>query len=132
MDGGHIDCATDLDVIHEIAHQVLGLAVHPLGNDNFFCQRCLGGIPRFQGSGILQGRFIAPVHRRRRLGILTVGAPADINVDILHTHPADFLNGLFPLDNPFLALGVMGDPVVVEVGNVHTDLQGRDGNAFDH
>ena len=97
-----------------------------MSNNYFFCQRGLRGVSRLQGSGVLQGRFIASIHMRRRLGILAVGAPADINVDILHTHPANFLNGLFPLDNTSFALGVMGDPIVVEVGNVHTDLQGGD------
>ncbi len=55
-----------------------------------------------------------------------------MDINELHPHLADFLDGFLFFDNTSLALGVVGNPVVVQIGYVHADLECGDGDAFYH
>ena len=103
-----------------------------LGNHDFFRKRNMGPQARRQFTRLLQGRLIPAIHLGGGFRVLGIEPLRGIDIDELHAHTADFLDGFLFFDNTSLALGVVGNPVVVQVGYVHADLECGNGDALDH
>ena len=132
VNGGYVDGPFKLHAVHQVADQPLSLVVHLLGEHHF-----LGHCYPFENAGslfagALQRGLVAAIDLVGWFRILGIQALGDIDVDVVHPHPADFFNGVLFFDHAATALGVVRNPVVVQVGDVHADLERGDGDAFDH